>query len=269
VGESGPIRLTNSPADERDPAWSPDGRLLAFASNQEGNWELYILTMDTGAITRLTYSQGFEGAPTWSPDGAWIAYEGYYTDTEDLDIYLISSDPGRAAEEGSIRATFTPGPNRSPVAGEGRYLAFSSWRTGSQDIYLLSLDADGGDALAVNLTNTPAINENYPAWSHDGSRIAFSAIVNGVEGVYVTPAFQQPSGTPTLIGRGKMPAWAPNDGSLIYALDYGSQRLIAGQLAASARHRCEFARSPCYRPPLDPNPPAPPAHRKRRRAGQS
>jgi Tol biopolymer transport system component len=233
VGESGPIRLTNSPADERDPAWSPDGRRIAFTSNQEGNWELYILAIDSGTITRLTYSQGFEGAPTWSPDGAWIAYEGYYADTEDLDIYLISSDPAQAAASRPIRATFTPGPDIEPAwaPGEGRQIAFASWRTGNQDIYVLSLDADGGDSQAVNLTSTPDTNENYPAWSHDGSRVAYSAIVNGVEGVYVKPAASQPAETPTLIGRGKMPAWAPNDGSLIYALDYGSQsQLIAGSI---------------------------------------
>ena len=51
------------------------------------------MDIDTGAITRLTYTPGFEAAPTWSPDGAYIAYEGYNDDTQDLDIYIISSDP--------------------------------------------------------------------------------------------------------------------------------------------------------------------------------
>jgi hypothetical protein len=163
VGESGPLRLTNSPADERDPAWSPDGTRLAFASNRDGNWELYYMQIDTGAITRLTYTPGFEGAPTWSPDGAYIAYEGYNDDTQDLDIYIISSDPARAASEGALRATFTVGPDIEPAWGPGgRTIAFSSWRTGDQDIYILSLDASGGDSLALNLTNTPDINEDYP-----------------------------------------------------------------------------------------------------------
>jgi TolB protein len=219
VGESGPLRLTNSPADERDPAWSPDGTRLAFASNRDGNWELYIMQIDTGAITRLTYTPGFEGAPTWSPDGAYIAYEGYNDDTQDLDIYIISSDPSRAASEGALRATFTPGPDIEPAWGPGgRNIAFSSWRTGNQDIFVLSLDASGGDSLALNLTNTPDINEDYPAWSRDGAQIAYSGVVDGVEGVYTKPV-DQPAAAPTLVGRGKMPVWAPNDGSVVYTLD--------------------------------------------------
>ncbi len=234
VGQSTPLRLTNSPADERDPAWSPDGTRIAFASNREGNWELYILDIATGAITRLTYTPGFEGAPTWSPDGAYLAYEGYSEDTQDLDIYIISSDPARAAAEGALRATFTPGPDIEPAwSPGGRHIAFTSWRSGNQDIFILSLDATGGDAQAINLTNTPDIDENYPAWSHDGNSIAYSAVVDGVEGVYVKPV-EQPSATPILVGRGKMPTWAPNDGSIAYILDVGQvaarTQILAGTI---------------------------------------
>jgi len=221
VGESGPLRLTNSPADERDPAWSPDGTRLAFASNRDGNWELYILSIETGITTRLTYTPGFEGAPTWSPDGAYLAYEGYANETQDLDLYIISSDPARAAEEGAFRATSTTGPDTEPDwAPDGRHIAFTSWRSGSQDIYILNLDSEGGDGRAVNLTNTPDIDEDCAAWSHDGQTVAYTATVNGVEGVYVKRV-SDPSAAPELVGRGRMPAWAPNDGSVAYLLDVG------------------------------------------------
>lgn len=236
VGQSAPLRLTNSPADERDPAWSPDGTRIAFASNREGNWELYVLEIATGTIARLTYTPGFEGAPTWSPDGAYIAYEGYSSDTQDLDIYIISSDPARAAAEGALRATFTAGPDIEPAwSPGGRQIAFTSWRSGNQDIYILSLDADGGDAQAINLTTTPDINEDYPTWSNDGNTIAYSATVDGVEGVYVKPA-NQPQASPILVGRGRMPTWAPNDGSIAYMLDTGQlvrrTQIIAGTVGS-------------------------------------
>jgi TolB protein len=229
VGESDPLRLTNSPADDRDPAWSPDGTRLAFASRRDGNWELYIMQVDTGAISRLTYTPGFEGAPTWSPDGAFLAYEGYSQDTQDLDIYIISSDPARAAREGALRATFTAGPDTEPAWGPGgRHIAFTSWRDGSRDIFILSLDEDGGDSRAVNLTQSPDIHEDHAAWSHDGTLIAYTARVNGVDGIYVKPA-DQPEAAPALVGRGRMPTWAPNDGSIVYALDHERRsQLIAG-----------------------------------------
>ncbi len=233
VGESKPLRLTNSPADDRDPAWSPDGTRLAFSSHRDGNWELYIMQVDTGAITRLTYTPGFEGAPTWSPDGAFLAYEGYNDETQDLDIYIISSDPTRAASEGALRATFTPGPDTEPAWGPGgRHIAFTSCRDGSRDIFILSLDEDGGDALAVNLTNTPDIHEDHAAWSHDGNSIAYTALANGVEGIYVKRV-DQPDSPPVLVGRGRMPAWAPNDGSIVYTLDYEQRsQLIAGTVGS-------------------------------------
>lgn len=229
VGESTPLRLTNHPADDRDPAWSPDGTRVAFSSNRDGNWELYILRIDTGALLRLTYSQGFEGAPTWSPDGAWLAYEGYYPNSEDLDIYIISTDPVRAAQEGAQRLTYTPGPDIEPDWSPelGREIAFTSWRSGNPDIYQVSLGEGGGDAAAINLTNSPD-TENHPDWSPDGTSLAFSATVNGVQGVYVKPA-AEPAVDATLTGRGTMPAWAPNGGSLIYTLDVGRRtQLITG-----------------------------------------
>ncbi|HEX3054475.1 MAG TPA: DPP IV N-terminal domain-containing protein [Aggregatilineaceae bacterium] len=232
VGQSNPLRLTNDPADDRDPAWSPDGTRIAFSSNRDGNWDLYILEIATGATTRLTGTPGFEGAPTWSPDGAWIAYEGYYPDSQDLDIYYISADPARAANEGAGRITYTPGPDIEPDwgPGSGRDIAFSSWRSGTnQDIYIVSLDI--GDGGAVNLTNTPDINENYPDWDNLGATIAYSASVEGVEGVYIKPV-QQSTGE-VLVGRGHMPAWAPNGASIAYTLDTARHSQILAKAPGS------------------------------------
>lgn len=228
VGESTPLRLTDHPADDRDPAWSPDGRRLAFASHRDGNWELYILDMASGAITRLTYTPGFEGAPTWSPDGAYIAFEGYTQQTQDLDIYVISSDPGRAASEGALRVTYAPGPDIEPAwSPQGRQIAYTAVRDGNQEIRVIDLN-NPSEEVALNLTNSPNIDENHPAWNPDGTAIAYTSVVDGVEGVYIK-SVEQPGTAPVLVGRGKMPTWAPNGSSLVYSHDTGQQtQLIAG-----------------------------------------
>ncbi|NLE77225.1 MAG: tetratricopeptide repeat protein [Chloroflexi bacterium] len=56
------------------PAWSPDGRSVAFMSNRDGNWELYLVGDDGLGLRRLTNGADHDGVPTWSPDGRWIAF---------------------------------------------------------------------------------------------------------------------------------------------------------------------------------------------------
>ncbi len=211
AGQTAPTRLTDSPADDRSPAWSPGGQQLAFASRRDGNWELYILEMATGEIRRLTYDLAYEGAPTWSPDGQWIAYEAYYDGN--LDIYLIKAD----ATEGPYRVTHNPAPDFSPrwtTAVSGREIVYVSWREGNQDLFLISLD-DPNEARAINLTRTPRLNEGSPAWSPDANLIAYSAVEEGIPLVY-TRQVASPEAAPTVVGQGAMPAWSPDGSGLVF-----------------------------------------------------
>lgn len=211
VGERTPIRLTNSPEDDRDPVWSPDGRRLAYASRQDGNWEIYIYDLFSGSTTRMTYDLSFQAAPRWSPDGEWLVYESYQGNN--LDVHVMRVD-GSQVE----RLTEHSAPDFSPAwSPDGRRIAFVSWRDGNQDIYVFSLD-DPRDAAAVNLTNTPTRNEDYPAWSPDGKLLAYSALDEGVEKVFVKPA-DNPDTIAQALGRGRAPTWSPDGTSLIAAVD--------------------------------------------------
>jgi TolB protein len=211
VGSRTPIRLTNSPSDERDAVWSPDGKRLAFASHQDGNWELYVYELATGTTSRMTYDLSFQGAPGWSPDGQWLTYESYQGNN--LDIYVLPLDGSQPAR----RVTSNPAPDFAPAwSPDGRRIAFVSWRDGNQDIYIFSLD-NPNDSAVVNLTNTPTRQEDYPAWSPDGKLLAYSAVDNGIEKVFVKAA-DDAKAEAQVIGRGRQPAWSPDGSSLVFAV---------------------------------------------------
>lgn len=59
---------------ETNPVASPDGRRVAFMSQRDGNWEVYVVNLDGEGLTRLTHNPGNDGLPTWSPDGQYIAF---------------------------------------------------------------------------------------------------------------------------------------------------------------------------------------------------
>ena len=72
---SGPTRLTNNAAADVEPAWSPDGSRIAFASTRDGNFEIYVMNADGSNQTRLTNNAAADDQPAWSPDGTRIAFK--------------------------------------------------------------------------------------------------------------------------------------------------------------------------------------------------
>ncbi|MBI9077713.1 MAG: PD40 domain-containing protein [Desulfatibacillum sp.] len=67
-------QLTHDKADSFYPVWSPDGTRLAYTSNLEGNFDVWIVSYPDGKRTRLTSNSAYDGEPTWSPDGARLAF---------------------------------------------------------------------------------------------------------------------------------------------------------------------------------------------------
>lgn len=88
-------RLTDDPAMDWAPAWSPDGTRLAFVSDRGGSHQVYVMRADGTEVRALTdLSQGTE-SPSWSPDGFWLAVVGYTGDGAGIDrreIYLVRAD---------------------------------------------------------------------------------------------------------------------------------------------------------------------------------
>jgi len=207
------LRLTYHLADDREPAWAPDGETLAFVSQRENNWDIYRLDLVSGFLIRLTRHPHYDAHPSWSPDGAFIAFESYRSGN--LDIYIMSADGSQVTQlTTSTAADFAPA--WSP---DGRHIAFVSDRDGSKDILLYPLDA-GSESAVINLTQTPDRDEDAPGWSPDGERLAFSVGRFGSETIYITTfdwdsKFLDEAQT-QLFNPGARPAWSPDGTSLIF-----------------------------------------------------
>ena len=137
---------------------------IAFESHRDGNWEIYVLDLVDGSLTRLTDHPAYDGAPAWSPDGTEIAFESYRDGN--LEIYVAV---GSMASGELRRLTENDAGDYGPAwSPDGTQIAFTSWRDGNKEIYVVP--AGGGEAH--NLTQHPADDED-PAWSPDGSALTF------------------------------------------------------------------------------------------------
>jgi TolB protein len=77
-----PTNLTNHKATDSIPAWSPDGKQIAFVSDRDGNKEIYVMNTDGSKLVNLTKTLDQEDSPTWTLDGKQITYtssrDGYF-----------------------------------------------------------------------------------------------------------------------------------------------------------------------------------------------
>src|SRR5690606_32927267 len=84
-------RLTDDPAADTNPAWSPDGGRVAFESTRAGYSDIYVMPAAGGEPINLTnWPYSSEHGPTWSPDGGSLAF---YSDRDgEWDIYVMAAD---------------------------------------------------------------------------------------------------------------------------------------------------------------------------------
>ena len=201
---SGQTRLTNNGADDRRPAFSPDGTKIAFASDRDGNWEIYVMNADGSGQTRLTNDPAIDHTPAFSPDGTKIAF-GARRDG-DYEIYVMNVDG-----TDQTRLTNSSLSDWIPMfSPDGLKIVFASWREFNDEIYIMNVDGSG----PTNLTNNGAADFD-PAFNADGSKIAFLSNRDGNWEIYVMNA--DGSGQTNLTNSGTAdvdPVFNP-DGSMI------------------------------------------------------
>ena len=201
---SDPQRLTDNPAYDAWPVWSPDGSQIAFTSTRNGKADIYVMDANGSNLRQLTHHSAGDIWPDWSPDGTRIAFPSRRDGN--FEIYVINADGTNLQ-----RLTNTPDAEDFPAwSPDSSQIVFSSIE-GNEGTYIMN--ADGGDRQ--QLTDIVALE---PAWSPDGTRIAFGSDHEGFRALYVMDAdgsnLQRLS--QTRAGE-NCPDWSPDGTRIVFA----------------------------------------------------
>jgi TolB protein len=169
-------RLTNDPAQDMMPRISPDGSLIAFASDRSGNWDIFVMPITGGKAVQLTQGVEHEIAPSWSPDGTRLVYSRMGSTSGRWEMWVADvASPDVASFIG-----YGLFPQWCPVAATGangadRILYQLGRERGRKTFGIWTLDFESGKA--GNTTQIASDAENAlinPCWSPDGQWIIYA-----------------------------------------------------------------------------------------------
>lgn len=143
----GPRQVTPDDAFYGEPAWSPDGNRIAYATDRDGYWAIYTTSLTGGAKPRMLTMAGEAQWPTWSPDGTQIAYQYSRTLGGEDSIWVMGANGGgdpRYLTSGS-RPTWSP---------DGKWIAFVRKTDQGSDLWMISPHPG---AHAIRLTDDPGL----------------------------------------------------------------------------------------------------------------
>jgi TolB protein len=165
-----PHRLTDDPLFDACPAWSADGKRLAWCSGvraRGGIIEIWTMKANGEDKTQVTALGGRMTFPDFSPDGNRIIFGGRMPGATNDDIFVIDADGS-----GLVQLTTDAANDSLPVfSPDGAKIAFISARSGLDQVW--TMYADGTDP--VQLTFDAVFKGQVPDWSPDGQKLAYAA----------------------------------------------------------------------------------------------
>jgi len=221
-----PRRLVSGPYHKADPAWSPDGKTIAYSTDRGGKLDVWLHDIAGGTDRQLTNLPGFAGsACAWSPDGRSIAFLDHDTHLRQIDI-----------ASGAIRQFYDRlfAPGRPSFSPDGRYIALAAikpktprYREGTNQVLVIDLETGKGlyqaHAPGKSLSTR---GDDGPVWSPDGRHLAYVfastlwVVPVDAAGVFSGPPRQLTTETTDA------PTWSGDSTTLLY-LSNGKLRLIS------------------------------------------
>ena len=221
------LRLTSGPHPDSRPAWSPDGRRIAFArAGDSTSCGIYVMNADGSGLARLTTACG-DITPAWSPDGGRIAFGKWTLGSLSTGIYVMNADgSGVARLTESLHDEY---PAWSP---DGQKIAFNHtyelWE-GDWFTQVFVMNADGTDNRRLTGTGGTQFAESGPSWSPDGSRILYWSYGAGIATIGGGTIYKGATDPHSIgdVNYYSTPDWSPDGSKVVFARGDLGHRTLA------------------------------------------
>ncbi len=176
-GSGSAAALITGPGQQFTPAWSPDGRQLVYASDQDGDFELY-LREQSGQVRKLTDNAADDVHPAWTPAGDRILFASDRAGSY-FRIYSMRADGSDVREVLAVANTHLMAPSVSPTGSRIVYMRASVLEPLCQwnwDVWVMNSDGSNPQRLTNHLAA-----DLYPAWTPDGSEVVLAGCRNFID----------------------------------------------------------------------------------------
>lgn len=238
-----PQTIVSSKEPLLSPAWSPDGRRLAYVSFEDRHTAIFVQELATGRRERVASFPGINSAPAWSPDGGRLALT--LSKDGNPEIYVL--DLGTRALR---RLTDHPGIDTEPAwSPDGSEIFFTSGRGGDPQIYRMPIH--GGEATRVTFERD---YNGRPSLSPDGRSLVMVTRVNGQFRIALMDLASQGTRLLSRGGLDESPSFAPNGSMVIYATQSNGRGVLAvvstdGKVGQRLSQDAGEVREPAWSPP--------------------